>query len=196
MYLRAAAELVLPHVTDAAVIFANGYISRAGHALGDRPGHFYMIGSMGLAAAIGLGIAIGQPRRRVVVLDGDGNVLMNLGELATAAALRPANFHHVVFDNGVYASTGNQPTLSDTIDLAAVARAAGYAHAARVENAPELQAALPRFFATPGPGFLLVKIDREEGTPFGRVAIEPSVMAARLRAFLAPRASGEGGGGI
>ena len=191
MTLGEAAEILLPQVGDAAVIFANGYISRAGHALGDRTGHFYMIGSMGLASSIGLGVALGRPTRRVVVLDGDGNVLMNLGELATAAALRPRNFHHVVFDNEAYASTGNQPTLTSSIDLAAVARAAGYAHATRVEDAAALRQAMPRFLATPGPGFLLVKIEREEGTPFGRVAIEPPAMTARLRAFLIPVARQE-----
>ncbi len=181
--LREAATAILAGLDDAVVVMANGYISRAGFGLGDRPGHFYMIGSMGLASSIGLGIALAQPRRRVVVLDGDGNVLMNLGGLATVAAQRPPNFYHVVLDNEAYASTGNQPTLSATVDLAAVARAAGYAQTLRVEGETDLGAVLTGFWSMPGPSFLLVKIAREEGTAFGRVAVEPPAMTARLRAW-------------
>ena len=127
MKLSEAIEILAPQIGNAAVVMANGYISRAGHALCERSGNFYMIGSMGLASSIGLGIALARPRRKVVVFDGDGNVLMNLGGLATIAARRPNDFHHLVFDNEAYASTGNQPTLSSAVDLDALARAAGYA---------------------------------------------------------------------
>src|SRR6185503_1828700 len=72
------------------------------------------------------GIAMARPERRVLVFDGDGNVLMNLGTLATIAVAAPANLLHVCFDNGVHASTGGQPTISDRVHLEAVARAAGY----------------------------------------------------------------------
>ena len=185
MKLAEAVEILRPELEGAAVILANGYISRAGFALADQPGNFYMIGSMGLASSIGLGLALARPECRVVVLDGDGNLLMNLGELATAAAHRPPNFHHVVFDNGAYASTGNQPTLSRAVDLAAVARGAGYAHAERAADAEALRQTLSWLFA-PGPNLLLVEIEREEGTPFGRVGIEPHVIAERVRARFAP----------
>lgn len=183
MKLREAAEIILPQLGDAAVVLANGFISRAGFALGDRPGHFYMIGSMGLASAIGLGIALAQPERPVAVFDGDGNVLMNLGELATIAARRPPHFAHIVFDNEAYASTGNQPTLSRSIDLAAMAGAAGYVRTARVDAAAGLRRELPPTLAATGPAFLLVKLEPEEGTEFGRVAVEPAAMTARFRAW-------------
>jgi thiamine pyrophosphate-dependent acetolactate synthase large subunit-like protein len=186
--LGAALTELLPAIGEAAAVFANGYISRAGFALGDGPGCFYMLGSMGLAAPIGLGLATAQPQRRVVVFDGDGNLLMNLGELATVAALAPRNFVHVVFDNEAYASTGNQPTLSAAVDLAALAAAAGYAHTGRAGDVPSLRAALPAVRDVPGPNFLLVKLEREDGTAFGRVAIEPAAMTARVRAWCASAA--------
>src|SRR5262249_58983528 len=99
---------------------------RAAFGAGDSERSFYMIGSMGLASSIGLGIALARPDLRVVVLDGDGNVLMNLGTLATIAAAAPPNLLHVCFDNSMHASTGGQATISDRVALDAMARAAGY----------------------------------------------------------------------
>ncbi|MEO2168530.1 MAG: thiamine pyrophosphate-dependent enzyme, partial [bacterium] len=81
-----ALALVMPYITGHVTVCANGFISRAACAADDKEASFYMIGSMGLAAPIGLGIALAQPERRVAVLDGDGNVLMNLGELAMIAS--------------------------------------------------------------------------------------------------------------
>src|SRR2546426_6503216 len=126
MTLTDALAILAPLVPEGiACIHANGYIGRAGCAARDRDECFYMIGSMGLGASIGLGIALAQPRRRVLVLDGDGNVLMNLGTLATIAAKQPANLLHVCFDNRAHASTGAQPTISDRVRLDEIARAAG-----------------------------------------------------------------------
>src|SRR5262249_56308953 len=94
------------------VIHANGYICRESFSLGDRPQNFYMIGSMGLASAIGLGLVLARPRGHAVVFDGDGNLLMNLGILAQVGARRPAKLVHCVFDNEVYGSTGNPASPS------------------------------------------------------------------------------------
>src|SRR5438552_1715069 len=127
-----AIEAVLELLTDELVVVCNGFPSREVYALRDRPENFYMIGSMGLAPAIGLGVALAQSRRRVVVLDGDGNVSMALGTLATVGALKPRNSVHIVFDNEVYVSTGNQPTPSQTVRLEQVAKAVGYRHVERV----------------------------------------------------------------
>src|SRR5436309_9853453 len=101
-----ALRALQPLLGDAVVVHANGYIARSSFNVEDRPGNFYMIGSMGLASSIGLGVALSRPDRRVVIYDGDGNLLMNLGATAVIAAKRPANLIHVCFDNGVYASTG------------------------------------------------------------------------------------------
>jgi sulfopyruvate decarboxylase subunit beta len=125
------------------LIVANiGYPSRELFAAADRAGNFYMLGSMGLASSIGLGLAVSQ-RARVCVVDGDGSVLMNLGSLATIAHHAPDNFCLVIVDNKAYGSTGGQPTYTGgKTDLAAVARGAGNAQAIRVRTRAELALAL------------------------------------------------------
>jgi thiamine pyrophosphate-dependent acetolactate synthase large subunit-like protein len=100
-------------------------------AAGQRPQNFYMLGSMGLAIPIALGVAIAQPRRRVIALEGDGSLLMQLGCLGTVASRAPKNLTIVVWDNGLYQITGGQPTASAaTVDLVAAARACGIADSA------------------------------------------------------------------
>src|SRR6185295_14182150 len=140
---------------DEACVCSNGYMSRAAYGARDSEASFYMIGSMGLASSIGLGIAKAQPARRVIIFDGDGNVLMNLGTLATIAAVAPANLWHVCFDNGVHASTGAQPTISDRVALDAMAKAAGYAWIERAETPDALRAIASRAGSATGPCFLL-----------------------------------------
>src|SRR5215471_13519144 len=98
---------------------------------GHRPQNFYMLGSMGLACPIALGVALAQPHRHVVALEGDGSLLMQLGCLATVAMLKPANLTIVVMDNGIYQITGSQPTATrHGADIVAMARGAGIANAA------------------------------------------------------------------
>jgi thiamine pyrophosphate-dependent acetolactate synthase large subunit-like protein len=185
MTLTDALRRILPHLGDEIRIHANGYISRAGCALGDRPECFYMIGSMGLAASIGLGIALARPERRVLVLDGDGNVLMNPGALARIAAAAPPNLLHLCFDNGAHASTGAQPTISDRVPLEELARTAGYRFAGRVETLEALAAAAPIFLRRQGPAFLLVRIALgPPGPPGPRIPHAPETMTARLRRAL------------
>lgn len=104
--------------TDELVVATTGMISRELFVVRDRPENFYMCGSMGCALGIGLGVALSQPRRRVVVLDGDGAALMSLGSLALARHLRLGNLEHIILDNGTYASTGDQPTCSAAVDFA------------------------------------------------------------------------------
>lgn len=97
--------------------------------VGDRPQNFYMLGSMGMAVPIGLGVALAQPQRQIVVLDGDGSLLMNLGNLATVGMIAPPNLTIVIWDNGCYQMTGAQATASaSTTDLVQVAAAAGIAN--------------------------------------------------------------------
>ncbi len=127
---------------DDAVLATTGFTGRALYALEDRPSQFYMVGSMGCVSSVGLGIAKAQPARRVIVLDGDGAMLMRLGAAATVGFERPENFVHVLLDNGVHDSTGAQPTVSSTTDLAAIARACGYPHVLRVGSPDELEEAI------------------------------------------------------
>jgi sulfopyruvate decarboxylase subunit beta len=167
---------------DTLVVACNGFVGRELHDLGDQPRHFYMIGSMGLASSIGLGLALKQPRKRVVVLDGDGNVLMGMGALANVAEQAPPNLYHVVFDNGVHSSTGGQRTVSRTARLDDIAQAAGYRWAVRVADETVLVAAVDALLAEPGPSMLVVEVDvSDEDHAAGRVAIDPPALAERFR---------------
>jgi phosphonopyruvate decarboxylase len=121
-----------------------------------------MQGSMGHARAIALGIALAQPQRRVISIDGDGATLMHLGSLSTVGHYRPPNLIDLVLDNEAYESTGNQDTTSTTTDLALVAGACGYAASERCLDAAQLREALVRALNGTGPTFLLVKVGREE----------------------------------
>lgn len=174
---------VLELLTDQPVIICNGFPSREVFKLADRPSHFYMIGSMGVTAAIGLGVALAKPAKKVVVFDGDGNVLMGMGTLATVGALKPKNFVHVVFDNELYGSTGNQPTYSRVVRLDQVAKAAGYVNVERVLEREDLTYEFKDMLGKDGPSFLLVKVN-ELVEDAGRVTIEPPEMTMRFKKSL------------
>jgi thiamine pyrophosphate-dependent acetolactate synthase large subunit-like protein len=175
---------VMERLRGEVVVSANGWISREVCASADRAENFYMLGSMGLASSLGLGVALAQPGRRVVVIDGDGNLLMALGTLAMVAAQRSENFIHVVLDNEVYGSTGGQRSLSSRVPLDDVARAAGYANVRRAATCAELRAALDEILPAPGPSMLLIKVKPEAGGDAPRVPHAPPQIAARVRRAL------------
>lgn len=126
---------VYEDIADCAVVTIMGATSAELHSLGHRPNFFYLTHAMGLASSIGLGLALCQPERRVVVLDGDGSVLMNLGGLSTLARYGPRNLVEIVFDNESLLSVGGFPTATATgTDLAACARGAGIADAVTVSD--------------------------------------------------------------
>jgi thiamine pyrophosphate-dependent acetolactate synthase large subunit-like protein len=171
------------------VILANGLISRDGHGHRDAPCHFYMLGSMGLAAAIGLGICLARPPLRVVVLDGDGNLLMGMGVLPMVGAWQPRHFLHVVLDNGVYASTGGQPTVAAAVDFPAVATACGYRRAVSVAAAPALRRRVRSWREGPGPSLIHVRLAAEEPAKAPRVAAPPPEISRRFADAVTERAS-------
>ena len=171
---------MLGGLPDHRAVFANGYIARDGFDLEPSRNAFSMLGSMGLAASIGLGVALVRPEVPIVVLDGDGNLLMGLGVLPMIGAWRPRRFLHVVLDNGTYASTGGQPTISAAIDFPAAALAAGYARAASSASPAELAARLADWRDEEGPSLLHVPVDPREGPPAGRVSLEPAEVARRF----------------
>jgi sulfopyruvate decarboxylase subunit beta len=127
-------EMIHPELEDRLVVTIMGACAQELYDLGHRESFFYLQHAMGLASSIGLGLAAHLPDERVVVLDGDGSVLMNLGTFATLARYRPANLIHVVFDNGSLLSTGGyeSQTATGVTDLAAIARGAGVEHVADV----------------------------------------------------------------
>ena len=128
---------------------------------GDRPQHFYIWNSLGLAPSVGLGLALAQPKQQVIVLDGDGGTLMNPGALVTIARLAPFNLLHIVWDNGEYQLTGGQPTATATVtDLAAMGRGAGLQHVAAVTTMTEFEVGLKTWLTEPGPWLAVVRIDK------------------------------------
>ena len=139
MNYREAITTITELLDDQLVVCANGLISREAFTIKDRDENFYMIGSMGMASSIGLGVALNKPSKKVIILEGDGNLLMNLGSLPMAGSLQPGNLLHIVLDNEVYASTGNQPTISNVIELEEMATSARYAYAKRVTTNKDLK---------------------------------------------------------
>jgi thiamine pyrophosphate-dependent acetolactate synthase large subunit-like protein len=138
-----ATRLIVELAGDAPIIASLGHPAYDLFAAGDRPQNFYTWGSMGLASSIGLGLALARPDLRVIVLDGDGSLLMNLGSLATIGLLQPQNLVVVVMDNEEYATTGGQPTPTATgADLDAAARAMGIAATATVRDEEGLRRAI------------------------------------------------------
>jgi sulfopyruvate decarboxylase subunit beta len=126
--------IIAPYLEGKVVVSNLGWPSKELYALKHQPSNFYMLGSMGMATPIGLGIAL-TSSKEVVVIDGDGSLLMNPGTLATAASLTPKNLTILAIDNGAYGSTGNQPTLTGScVDLEAVARGFGFRNTVKVAN--------------------------------------------------------------
>jgi phosphonopyruvate decarboxylase len=174
-----------PRGVEQVVLSTTGYMSRALFAGGDRPGNFYMQGSMGHVASLALGVAVSRPDRRVVVLDGDGAVLMHMGVLATIGAHGPRNLVHVVFDNGTYGSTGGQP-VGVRVDFAAAAAAAGYRYTHRADDVAAVRAALAATQSRPGPHLLVVRGVESAGVGSrASDAIAPAQMASRFTRHVA-----------
>lgn len=129
-------------------------------AAGQRPQNFYMLGSMGLAAPIALGVAIAQPARMVIALEGDGSLLMQLGALGTVAALKPKNLAIIVWDNGAYQITGAQATLTSSgVDLVAMAKGAGLAQSTWATDEAHFEALVDFALQAKGPLFICARTD-------------------------------------
>ncbi len=145
---------------EEAVIGGIGFANFELWGAGQRPQNFYMLGSMGLAVPIALGVAIAQPSRRVVALEGDGSILMQLGALATVAGLAPKNLIVVIQDNGAYQITGGQPTAAGSVaDLVAVARASGLAQSAWAADEGDFEEMVVRALREDGPWVIGTRID-------------------------------------
>jgi thiamine pyrophosphate-dependent acetolactate synthase large subunit-like protein len=148
-------------------------------AAGDHPLNFYLWGAMGSAVTVGLGLALAQPQRRVLVITGDGEMLMGLGALATVAVKRPANLAVGVIDNERYGETGMQQThTASGIDLAGMAAKAGFPVTATVATAPQVPDAIAALRTATGPVFVAFKVS---------AARDPLVLPPRDGAYLKHR---------
>jgi thiamine pyrophosphate-dependent acetolactate synthase large subunit-like protein len=134
-------------------------------AAGHRPQNFYMLGSMGLAFPIALGVALAQPNRRVFALEGDGSLLMQLGCLSTIATLKPKNLAMIVMDNGIYQITGAQPTpAAGVTDLVAVAIGCGLTGSAWAADEEDFERLIDQSLTASDPMLIAVRIDDKPGT--------------------------------
>ena len=179
---------IQPLLDGAAVVSTTGYTSRELFGVTGSKSHFYMQGSMGHAAAFGLGVALREPATPVVVLDGDGAAIMHLGTLSSVGSAAPGNLVHVVFDNGTYESTGGQATTSHSTDFAGVALAAGYASARACGSTEEVTAALSDALRGGGPHLIVVRVATGGSSGFSRATAAMTTadirdgFAGRLRA--------------
>lgn len=168
---RKAVAVILGRRGDALVVAGLGAPTWDTAAAGDSPLNFYTWGGMGGAAMIGLGLALAQPARRVLVITGDGELLMGLGSLATIAVQKPRNLAVIVMDNERYGETGMQDTHTRFgVDLAGIARSAGFRAAGTVYSAAQLKSWIPRLHKQAGPVFCDVKVTTQ---------VAPMVLPAR-----------------
>lgn len=160
MERRQCIELLYPELHDTLVVTIMGACAQELYDLGHQENFFYLQHAMGLASSIGIGLALHRPEERVIVLDGDGSVLMNLGTFATMARYRPSNLIHVVFDNGSLLSTGGfeSHTTSGVTDLAAVAKAAGIGRVREAEDLMSFGEAVLEAFEQDGPSVIVAKV--------------------------------------
>lgn len=173
-------------LTDEPVVVSLGHPAYDLFAAGDRDLNFYTWGSMGLTSSIALGLAMARPDRRIVAVDGDGSLLMNLGTLATIGAVAPPNLVVLVVDNGSYATTGGQATFTaKTADLEAAGRALGIANSRTVSDAEAFDRALEETTAAPGPWLIVAKVS--ESAPTAKPPTDCSHIRQRfMKALEAP----------
>jgi thiamine pyrophosphate-dependent acetolactate synthase large subunit-like protein len=147
---------------DDLVVSSLGTPSYLVHAAGDRPLNFYLWAAMGMASSAGLGLALAQPERRVVVVDGDGAALMNLGGMVTVATRRPTNLLWLILENGAFLETGGQPIATHgPADLVSIARGCGIEQAERAADPAALGALLDEGLARPGPTLVVARVERD-----------------------------------
>ena len=181
MIRKTAITIALEHIEfDARIVSANGFISRDLFSISDTRPTFYMIGSMGLASSIGLGIALKDLEKKVFVFDGDGNILMNLGSLTTIGSLKPKNLVHVVFDNSVHESTGSQPTNTNFVSIEKIAKASNYIHTFTVRTEDNFEKILRKIKKLNGPIMIVVKIQKSDTERSERISILPVEIKERF----------------
>ena len=181
MIRKAAMVIALEHIEfDDRIIAANGFISRDLFSISDTKPAFYMIGSMGLASSIGLGIALKDTGRKVFVFDGDGNILMNLGSLTTIGSLKPKNLIHVIFDNSVHESTGSQPTNTNFVSIEKIAKTCNYNHTFTTKTKNDFEKILRNIKKLNGPIMIVVKIQKSNNKKSPRINYEPLEIKERF----------------
>jgi len=183
-------RLVSKLKSDEAVIGGIGNANFDLYAAGHRPQNFYMLGSMGLTVPIAMGVALAQPERGVIALEGDGSILMSLGCLSTVATVAPRNLTIVIWDNGLYQITGKQKSATGAAtDIVAVARGAGIAESHWVTDEAHFERLIERRYDEGGPVLLAVKIDDAPGV--GQTPRDPALIRNRFMKGLGTSRAGD-----
>ena len=176
-----AIKIITEHIGEKDLIISStGMISRELFYTCDRPANFYMIGSMGLASAMGLGLAIQNPNRQIWVLDGDGSALMSLGTIPLISYEGPSNFNHIVLDNEAYESTGSQPSISSTISIKEIAISSGYKDVLEAKENSGLKSVLSKRLLI-GPSMIVIKVGISDSKDIPRVKYSPETIRDRFR---------------
>jgi thiamine pyrophosphate-dependent acetolactate synthase large subunit-like protein len=184
-------RLVNKLVKDEAVVAGIGNTNFDLVDAGHRPQNFYMLGSMGLATSIALGVAIAQPDRPVIALEGDGSILMNLGSLSTIGSRAPANLTVVIWDNGLYQITGKQATATArTTDIVAVARGCGIQRAEWATSEEQFEDLVDAALAGDGPHFIAARVDDASAT--ARPERNPVLLKDRFMVGIGAKPSANG----
>jgi sulfopyruvate decarboxylase subunit beta len=171
------------HVTDEVVVAT--YSSAVDWlALGERALNYFSVGAMGLDCSHALGLALGEPQRRVICLQGDGSLLMNLGSLVTIAAAAPKNFVHFVVQNGTYEANGSHPIPNTQVDFAAMARGAGYAHVHEFSELANFEQQAGHVLNEAGPVFATLHVERAQPLTYDYAKLYDPARRAGLKAAL------------
>lgn len=178
---REVLSLIQQQCKEMAIIATTGKTSRELYELGDNSQNFYMVGSMGCASALGLGVALSTLDKQVLVIDGDGALLMRPQNMAQIGIKSPENLIHLLLDNGVHDSTGGQKTNSGRIDFVKIANAVGYKHSLDIYSLDELSNALKK---KDGPIFIRMHISPGSPQKLARPSVSPPEVAERFKRYL------------
>jgi len=182
---RSVVKKILANRGDAAVVTGIGNAIHDVFAAGDDDRNMYLSGIMGGASMVAFGVALAQPKRRVIVITGDGELLAGIGSLATIGVEKPKNLSIVVIDNQAYGATGNQQThTARGVDLVGIAKASGFPRAQQIEQASELDGMIETICAGDGPYLAVVKVSTKSG-PRGDAPKDGTLLARRFRAAVA-----------
>lgn len=185
-----ALEILLKHIpNDAVIVSTTGKTSREIFEIREKNNKphfkdFLTVGSMGHCSSIALGIALAQPKRKVICIDGDGALLMHLGALTTVGKIQPSNFYHILMNNYVHESVGGQKTAIDSIDVKGIVNSTNYRNIIGIDTTDELSKNLSDFFKNSGPNFLEIKLKPGSRTDLGRPTIKPIDNKHNLIEFL------------
>lgn len=169
---------------DTLLLATTGVTGRELFELQDQDNQFYMVGSMGCISSVGLGLAMVQPNKKVVVIDGDGSLLMRMGSLTTNSYYAPNNLYHLLLDNGVHESTGGQKTVSSKVDFMKIVEGANYPQIDELKDVTDLQNALDKWYVNPKLSFGYMKIEKGTKDNLGRPTVTPVQVKERVMTLL------------